>query len=98
MGMEDLKEFILGAIFMGDLVAALFFLRYAKVTGQRFFLFFAWSFVIGAVSRALLATHVAGSESEPLIYGIRLLSYVVILIGIVDINRASLKKLLFQRV
>jgi hypothetical protein len=96
-GIDTAKEFLLGAVFMGDLVAALCFLRYRKVTGNRFFLFFAWSFAVGALSRAFLAGHVAASETEPLGYLMRLLSYVIILLGIVDINRSSLKKVLFQR-
>jgi hypothetical protein len=95
--MEYLKEFLLGALVMGDLAAGLFFVRYWKVTGDRFFLFFAWSFALGAVSRALLAAHIANSEAEPLIYSVRLLSYLVILLGIADINRSSIKKVLFQR-
>ncbi len=93
---ESLKEFLIGAIVMGDLVAAFFFLRYWKVTGDRFFLFFVWSFVFGALSRIILAVS-QSSEFEPLVYLIRLLSYLLILLAILDKNRATIRKTLFQR-
>jgi hypothetical protein len=92
-----LKEFLLGALVMGDVVLALFFLHYWRVTRDRFFLFFTWSFVVGAASRLVLAVHLGNDESEPLVYFIRLLSYVIILVAIIDKNRVSIAKLLFQR-
>jgi hypothetical protein len=96
-GIDNLKEFFLGAIAMGNLIAGLFFLRYWKVTGDRFFLYFAASFGIGMISRFLLIRTIANSESEPLIYAFRLLSYAIILAGIIDKNRATIRKILFQR-
>ncbi|HEX6435777.1 MAG TPA: DUF5985 family protein [Candidatus Binatia bacterium] len=39
---------LLGAISMASLIAGLFFLRFWKDTGDRFFLFFAVSFLIEA--------------------------------------------------
>ncbi|UVT17922.1 MAG: hypothetical protein H8K04_08765 [Nitrospira sp.] len=92
-----LNEFLLGALVMGDLVLALFFLHYWRVTRDRFFVFFAWSFVLSCVSRLVLAGHLTNSESEPLVYLIRLLSYAVIVIAIFDKNRVTIAKLLFQR-
>jgi len=99
-GLEHAKEFLLGAILMGDVIAGLFFVRYWKVTGDRLFLFFAWSFVFGALSRVMLAGHVVTSEAEPFLYVLRLLSYLIILAGIADKNRSSIRKfgkMLFQR-
>lgn len=93
----NVKEFLLGAIAAGDLIAGLFFLRYWRVTGDRFFLFFAWSFALGALTRAILAMDVFTTENEPLIYLVRLASYVLILMGIVDKNRGAIRKILFQR-
>jgi hypothetical protein len=92
-----LKEFLLGALVMGDVVLALFFLQYWRVTRDRFFLFFTWSFVVGAASRLVLAVHLGNDEFEPLVYLIRLLSYAIILVAIIDKNRVSIAKLLFQR-
>ena len=92
-----LKEFLLGALVISDLVLALFFLHYWRVTKDRFFLFFAWSFVLGCVSRLVLAVHLGNDEFEPLVYVIRFLSYVIIMVAILDKNRVSIAKLLFQR-
>jgi hypothetical protein len=89
--------FLLGAIAMGDLIAGLFFLRYWKVTEDRFFLYFAASFGIAAITRVLLLHTVPSSESEPLVYSLRLLSYAVILGGILDKNRSAIKHLLLNR-
>jgi hypothetical protein len=97
MEIESVKEVLLGAMMMGDLVVGAFFLRYWKVTGDRFFVFFACSFALAALTRALLASYLVNSESEPRIYAIRLLSYVVIIAAIIDKNRGSIRKALFQR-
>jgi hypothetical protein len=93
-GLTNISEFLLGGIAMGDVVAGLFFLRYWKMTGDRLFLFFAWSFAFGAVSRWILAINVTTTETEPVVYIVRAISYVTILLGIADKNRTSIKKLL----
>lgn len=101
---NNLREFLLGAIAMGDIVAALFFLKYWKVTGDRFFAFFAWSFLIGALGRLLVGGYtlagrqIVSFESEPLVYVLRLLSYAVILAAILDKNRVAIRRILFQRI
>lgn len=92
-----LKEFLLGALVMSEVVLALFFLHYWRVTRDQFFLFFTWSFVLGTGSRLVLAVHLGNDEFEPLIYLLRLLSYVIIVVAIVDKNRVSIAKLFFQR-
>ena len=92
-----LKEFLLGALVMSEVVLALLFLHYWRVARDRFFLFFAWSFALGSASRLVLAVHLGNDEFEPLIYLLRLLSYVIIVVAIVDKNRVSIAKLLFQR-
>lgn len=96
-GLEEFKEVLLGGIIMGNAVITLFFIKYWKMTGDRFFLFFAWAFVLEAVCRVILAAYVVDSESEPLVYSIRLFSYGLILAGIFDKNRGLIRKLLFQR-
>ncbi len=93
----ELKEFLLGALVMSDVALALFFLHYWKVTRDRFFLFFTWSFALGSVSRLVMAVHLGNDEFEPLVYLIRFLSYGTIVVAIIDKNRATIAKLLFQR-
>lgn len=84
-----MKLIMLGAIAMASLVVCLFFIRFWKTTRDRFFLFFAVSFGIEAVNRLLLGLDNSPSEREPLIYFIRLCSFLLIIFAIVDKNRAS---------
>lgn len=80
------KEFVLGAIALGSLVAGLFFLRFWRVTGDRFFIFFALAFFVESLSRVLLAISTVSSEEDPVIYLVRLCSYGLIIVSIVHKN------------
>jgi hypothetical protein len=75
-----------GAICMGSLVIALFFLRFWRDSGDRFFLYFAASFFIEGLHRLYSALHDAGGEDSPLHYLIRLLAYGLILWAILEKN------------
>lgn len=78
---------LLGAIATASIVIALFFLRFWRSTGDRFFLFFALSFFIDGVNRLLLAQTAQVSDDTPMYYLIRLLAYGLILYAIYDKNR-----------
>jgi Family of unknown function (DUF5985) len=80
---------LLGAVVMGDVMAALFFVRYWNRTSDRLFLFFAASFVADAVSRIVVDQGIPPFGLEALGYMIRILSYVLIIAGIVYKNRGS---------
>jgi len=82
-----MNEMLLGAIAMASLVASLFFLRFWRSTGDRFFLFFALSFFIEGVNRVLLAPSAQSSDAVPAYYLVRLLAYGLILYAILDKNR-----------
>ena len=82
-----MNQLLLGAISMGCLVVALFFLRFWKNTRDRFFLFFATAFGLEGINRALLGLNQGSGDHEPLFYLIRLLSYMLILVGVLDKNR-----------
>ena len=82
-----MNSMLLGAIAMGCLVAALFFLRFWKQTRERFFLFFALAFFVEAMGRAMLGALSVSAEYEPWIYLVRVGTYVLILIAIIDYNR-----------
>jgi len=75
-----------GAICMGSLVIALFFLRFWRNSRDRFFLYFALSFLIEGLHRLYSALHDAGGEDSPLHYLIRLLAYGLILWAILEKN------------
>ena len=78
---------ILGAVAMASLVAALFFLRFWRDTRDRFFLFFAVAFCVDALGRVALGLTAGSPEHEPFFYGIRLVTYGLIIAAIVDKNR-----------
>jgi uncharacterized membrane protein HdeD (DUF308 family) len=79
---------ILGALALASLVAALFFLRFWRKTGDRFFMLFAIAFAFDAVGRVVLAVLLSQhGEGEPLVYALRLLTFSIILGAIVDKNR-----------
>jgi uncharacterized membrane protein HdeD (DUF308 family) len=77
---------LLGAISMASLIAGLFFLRFWKDTGDRFFLFFAVSFLIEGVNRGALGFSNDPNEGRPFFYFVRFLSFLLILIAIVQKN------------
>jgi hypothetical protein len=75
-----------GAISMGSLVIALFFLRFWRDSGDRFFLYFAASFLIEGMHRLYAALTDANAEDSPLHYVIRLLAYGLNLWAILEKN------------
>jgi uncharacterized membrane protein HdeD (DUF308 family) len=84
-----MNQLLLGAIAMANLTIGLSFLRFWKKTRDRFFLFFAVAFSLEGVNRVMLALSQGSSENEPIIYLVRLLSFVLILIAIIDKNRIN---------
>ena len=82
-----MNQLLLGGIAMACLIIGMFFLRFWRNTGDRFFLFFAISFGLEGINRALLGIYQTSSENEPLFYLIRLLSFVLIIVAIIDKNR-----------
>jgi uncharacterized membrane protein len=81
-----LVQLISGVLVAGYLVAALFFLRFRRETGDRLFLVFSVAFAILAVQRMALALT---TRNETLIYGLRLLAFLLILAAIIDKNRKA---------
>ena len=84
-----MNQLLLGAIAMANLIIGLFFLRFWKKTRDRFFLFFAVAFSLEGFNRALLGLSYSSNENEPVFYLVRLLSFILILIAIVDKNRIN---------
>ncbi len=82
-----MNTMLLGAIVMASAVIGLFFLRFWRSTGDRFFLFFALSFFIDAVNRLALGPANQTDDNSPFYYMIRLVSYGLILFAIYDKNR-----------
>lgn len=82
-----LNSVLAGAIVMASLTASLFFLRFWKSTRDRFFLYFAISFTLEAVTRAVIVMTSSQSEDAPTYYLPRLAAYILILIAVLDKNR-----------
>lgn len=78
---------LLGAISMASLVAGLFFLRFWRDTRDRFFLFFAVSFIIEGVNRAALALTSNLNEERPFFYFVRFISFLLIFVAILHKNQ-----------
>ena len=81
-----MSEFLSGAITMGFLISAMFFLRFRRRTGDRLFLAFAIAFLLLALNQALAQWLGAADERVGYTYLLRVLGFVLILGAIVDKN------------
>jgi hypothetical protein len=81
-----MTDMLTGAIAMASAVIALFFLRFWRNTGDRFFLWFALSFGIEGAHRVYSALTFQDGEDAPLHYLIRLLAYGLIIWAILEKN------------
>jgi hypothetical protein len=86
-----MQQMLMGGIAMGWALAGLFFFRFWRHSRDRFFLFFAASFWIESINRVALGLlWASASENNPMFYGIRLVSYGLILLAIWQKNRPRL--------
>jgi hypothetical protein len=84
--MEPLRSILTGAVAMASFLIALFFLRFWVRTRDRFFLIFAIAFAIYATSQLVLGL-INALEFEPLYYLPRVLTFLLIVLAVVDKNR-----------
>lgn len=85
-------EFLAGAVTLGYVVAAGFFLRYWRKTADRLFLAFALAFIMFALNQLLGTALAVVTEPNSLIYILRVLGFILILGAIVDKNTQSRAK------
>jgi hypothetical protein len=83
------REFVWGLLTMETLVAALFFLRSWRVSRERLFLYFALAFAAMATNWIGLSLVDPHRELVHYVSLLRLLAFVLIIVGIVDKNRRS---------
>lgn len=76
-----------GALSMASWVAGLFFLRFWRSSGERLFLFFCLAFWILGVNWLSLALMPGIIESRHYLFVLRLLAFILIIIGTIDKNR-----------
>jgi hypothetical protein len=82
-------SFLGGVIFLGCLVAALFFLRFWVQSRDRLFAMFALAFAVLALNRGVLAGLDETNEARTYVYLARLLAFLLIAVAIVDKNRSA---------
>jgi hypothetical protein len=82
-----MEEFLMGAIAMATVVAAIFFLRCWRDTGDRLFAIFSIAFILLAFTRLGLALSNQQLEGQTHWYWFRLAAFVLILLAIIDKNR-----------
>lgn len=81
-----MSDFAQGATMLGAFGIALFFLRYWRDTGDRFFAVFALAFTLFGVSRIALASLDADSETRTWVYALRAAAFLAILGAVIDKN------------
>jgi hypothetical protein len=79
---ESVRSWMNGAISMGYLVVACFFLQYWRETRDRLFVFFTIGFVVLAANRTLYA--LMFGDVNAVSFTLRLAGYLLILAGIID--------------
>lgn len=82
-------QFISGTLMVLSLIAALFFWRSWRRSGDRFFLIFAFAFALLGVERLMLGVLNLPEAPNLSIYIIRLIGFVLIIIAIVEKNWAK---------
>lgn len=79
-------EFLSGAVMLAHVIAALFFLRFWRKTGDRLFLAFTVAFALFALNQGFAFVLAVYREPTSFIYALRVLGFVLILAAIIDKN------------
>lgn len=82
-----MNEMLIGAIAACSFLVGLFFLRFWQTTRDRFFLWFAASFLLESANRVSLCLFFDLREAAPSYYLIKVLSYSFIIFAILQKNR-----------
>lgn len=87
MTLSPMFYLLSGLVIAGDLVAALFFLKFWRRSGDTLFAIFSAAFLLLAIGQTLLALTNVPVEERSWIYLLRLAAFVLIIVGIVHKNR-----------
>jgi hypothetical protein len=82
-----MNNFLLGAVFMACAVIGLFFLRFWNKTRDRFFAILAAAFWMLGLNWVALAYYPTEEKVRMWLYFMRLIAFVLIIVGILDKNR-----------
>jgi hypothetical protein len=83
-----LNGFLLGIIVTCSFTAGAFFIKFWRQTRDTLFLAFGAAFIVEGFNRAMILFVDEPNLGHPVIYLVRLLSYLLILIAIINKNRA----------
>lgn len=89
MTLDPMFYLLSGLIVAGDLIAALFFLKFWRRSGDTLFAIFSAAFLLLALGQALLALTNVPVEERSWIYLLRLAAFILIIAGIVHKNRVD---------
>ena len=81
--------FLQGVSAAASFVVGLLFLRFWRESHDRLFAFFGAAFWLMAISWSVLGLLSPTEDTRAYIYSIRLLAFILIIIGIIDKNRAA---------
>lgn len=79
-------DFLSGACTLGFVVAAMYFVRFWRRTGERLFSSFAVAFVLLALNQVAVTAFADADERNGYSYVLRVLGFVLILYAIVEKN------------
>ena len=82
-----MHQFLLGALFLASWATALFFARFWRDSRDRLFLVFAMAFLVLGVDFLVRGIWQPSSETRHYFFLVRLVAFVLIIVGIVDKNR-----------
>jgi hypothetical protein len=85
----QVHTYLFGVLTALSFVCGLFFLRYWRLSSDRFFAFFSIAFWSLGANWALLVGRDPSDEYTPYFYLLRLFAFVLILLAIVDKNRRT---------
>ena len=86
--MNGTNQFILGLLTALALTVATFFLRFWRRSADRLFAFFSAGFFVLGAHWIALAVVSPERESEHVFYGMRLVAFALIIVGVIDKNRS----------
>lgn len=83
-----MRELLSGIIACGSFVAAIYFLKFWRRSGDRLFALFAAAFAVFAANAVALGLTDPDAEVRVVLYTVRLVGFLLILAAIIDKNRA----------
>lgn len=86
---HDIITFLQGISAMGAWASGLFFLRFWRQSHDPLFAFFGAAFWLLAGSWSLLALFSPTDENRPYIYGLRLVAFLLLIVGMIGKNRRA---------